>query len=128
MLNERTGTVVPANPVLLARGNRNKLKMISDEEAHRRINAANPGPRVADAPAFTPPANEPKSDRDLSDPKQAAFLDARAKVLAFTDKESLEVFARDSYSVELDRRSKLETMKNKLIGDIAETLGVDAED
>lgn len=125
LLNEKTGTIVPANKALLKRS-RNQLKEISDAEAHRRLSGTTP----AASPAADSSSGEPDSGKPVTtnlpegDPRREAFDEAVAKIEAISDKDSLEKFARDEYAHELNKSFSLKNLKNQLISVVKETLGV----
>lgn len=121
MLNEKTGTVVPWNPVLAARRTDKKLREISESEALRRMGVAKPNAASKDADV---PKDDPPIESD--DPNAVAFAAFKAKLDTFDDKELLDKFADAEYSVKLDRRMSIDKMKAALAVAVAETFGIEA--
>lgn len=127
MLNEKTGAVVPWNPVLAARRTDKALKPISEAEALRRLGAEKPKPKAPEpADAHGPEPDGDVEPVDPTDPNAVAFAAFKAKLDTFDDKEAIDKFAEAEYSVKLDRRQSLDKMKAALTSAVAETFGVEA--
>lgn len=119
LLNERNGDVVPENAELSKMVDHG-FKRISHEEAMRHFGVI---AAIVDAIQAFDKAVEPQPDS----PHVVAFNAAKAEIEAFDGdnaKDELEQYARDSFSIELDKRKSLPKLKKELIESVKETFGL----